>query len=117
MNIEQKQRLRPIAREKAEWFSNQVRLAARAGGNTHRAGIDAQDVVDEFISTLPEADRESFSVLYTEEIQALASATMEETERALAAVAEQERENAAWGQIGAVVAVVVLFVAVWVAVR
>lgn len=116
MNIEQKQRLRPIAREKAEWFSSQVRFSASAGGNAHRAGIDAQDEVDAFISTLPESDREPFSALYAEEVQALAAATMEETERVLAAVAEQERENAVWGQIGVVVVVVVLFVAVLVAV-
>ncbi|TKR55354.1 hypothetical protein D7I39_11085 [Allopusillimonas ginsengisoli] len=71
LDIEQKQRLRPIAREKAQWFSEALAQAGAAGRNVGQASIDLQDEIEIFAKELGESDEQAFLSLYIEELNAL----------------------------------------------
>ncbi|NYT81416.1 hypothetical protein H0A70_07925 [Alcaligenaceae bacterium] len=78
MDIEQKKRLRPMAREKASEYQAALRKASDEGANVHQVSIDLMDVVQEFATGISDADREAFLELFYEELQALTNATLAE---------------------------------------
>ncbi len=71
LDIDQKNRLRPMAREKAQWFSAGLSQATNEGRNIGQASIDLQDELEVFANGLDEPDREAFLALYVEELNAL----------------------------------------------
>lgn len=113
MDLDQRKRLRPLARQRAEERAAEMAATAAAGGNITQKGIDLQDIDDEFALTLPEGDREVFWQLYAQEIDATTQAILVETAEINLKVAEQNVETAnnanAVAIILGIVAIVLIF--------
>lgn len=106
MDLELKAKLRPIAREKAAWFSNELDKVAQEKGNIHQARIDLADELDVFAASLPEEQREMFYSLHAEELEANAA---EKIQKADDFLAEAEAIQSEYKFAGAVIGGVILF--------
>lgn len=73
--IEKRQQYRPVAREHAAVFAQQMAAAAAAGENIHQLGIDLNDQEIVFVASLPPEDRELYESLYAEELSACTRAS------------------------------------------
>jgi len=91
---------RPSIRALAEKHSAELRDVAQSGGNVYQASLDQQDKITEFTSTLSEEDAINFLNTYSEELNACASKTNDETAVVLA---EAESSNQAAAAIGAAI--------------
>lgn len=107
MDLELKAKLRPIAREKAAWFSNELDKVAQGEGNVHRASIDLSDELDEFAASLLDDEREMFYSLYAEELEANTAEINQKADTLFAEAAASEANTQA---IGAVVGFVVFII-------
>ena len=106
MDLELKAKLRPIAREKAAWFSNELDKVAQGKGNIHQARIDLADELDVFAASLPEEQREMFYSLHAEELEANAA---EKIQKADDLLAEAEAIQSEYKSAGVVIGGVILF--------
>lgn len=108
LDLEAKARLRPLAREKAAWFSGEIKKAAASKKNPHQVSIDLNDQIEVFVATLPEEERDIFTLLYIEELNANTAAMSDEADALLAKEAAGKANVAS--AISVIVAVVVFFV-------
>lgn len=116
MDLEQKSRLRAIARIRAAEYSNALGVAANEGKNAHLESIDLQDREEEFTRTLPEADRDPYTTLFAQELNALTQATLDQVDKLNAETAQQQIESSS-NAIGIVVGIVVLLLLLALAAR
>lgn len=118
MDLNQRQRLRPVAREKAEWYAQSLSEAADAGANVHQVGIDRTDDVAVFVETLDEQDRGAFWELWTEELSALTAQKEAETAQVLQKAEEAAAEESNYNQlVTAIIGVAVFLIILVVATR
>ncbi|EED68366.1 hypothetical protein SR914_25470 [Comamonas testosteroni] len=77
--LEKRQHYRQIARQRATAVHEKIGLAARAGENAYQVGADLNDLENAFMAGLPEQDRDVYTQLYVEELDALTNATNDKT--------------------------------------
>jgi len=80
VDIERKKRLRPIAREKAMWHSEELRKAANENRNVGQVSLDLQDEMEVFVKSLDEEDQDVFLFLFSEELNVLTAQTNAEAD-------------------------------------
>lgn len=106
MDLNTKIKLRPLAREKAAWFSSELDKVADRKGNIHQASIDLSDELEVFIHSLPDDERDMFRELFTEELEAN---TAEKNRKAEELLEEAEAIQTEYKAAGTVVGAVILF--------
>lgn len=102
---------RAHARKLAEKHAKELDDARAAGKNPHQVSIDQSDRLIAFISKLPTDKGDAFLAMYTEELDALTQAKLEQVDGLVEQATEQQLRGVMAETIGAVVAVVLLFLA------
>lgn len=106
MNLEIKTKLRPVAREKADWYVGELNKAATTQKNIHQASIDLMDQVEVFATSLQKEERVVFMALFTEELNARAA---EQNDRTISSAANMQVGFTIFGVAIVVIVFAVLF--------
>ncbi|ASR89559.1 MULTISPECIES: hypothetical protein [Alcaligenes] len=110
VDVELIKRLRPLARKKAEEFSDALSEGLAQDRNIHQLSLDLQDEVQAYLLSLPEEDRETFEALYIEELNAQTAMANQSATEKLAQAEAIEAEGAKSQQVmsGIIVLIAIL---------
>jgi len=85
--------LRGKIRKLVEIYQQYIQSVIERGGKPHTASLDVSDIIKEFFSKEPEEARLAFFEVYTQELEAATSASIDDTNKINVEIAQKESSN------------------------
>lgn len=101
--------LRGKVRQLVESYVLYIQGVSDKGGNPHTASLDVSDIIKEFFAKEPAEARIAFYEVYTQEVDAATSASLDSTNKINAEIAKKEESNSMAAQW--IVALIIFLVA------
>ncbi len=96
--------LRGKVRQLVEIYSECIKEVIASGGNPHTASLDMSDVLNDFMAKEPPEAQTAFYTMYSQEMDAATSTTLDNTNKLITETAKSEANLMQIGQwIGALV--------------